>query len=158
MLNVKHFFRRYIVEVHYGHKINYVSNIIKREIENLDSIQRMEKISGTNSFILVYISNNEEKVYQKDIERKFGITRSTASKVISLMEAKGMIIRKGCDTDLRLKQLVLTEEAKKIVLAVKEDLNQFEKRLTHGLTDEEKDLLISILCKIEKNLLEGGKE
>lgn len=145
------------MEEHFGHKINYISNIIKREIENLESIQRMEKISGTNSFILVYISDNEEKVYQKDIERKFGITRSTASKVISLMEAKGMIIRKGCDNDLRLKQLVLTDEAKKIVLAVKEDLNKFEKRLTYGLTEEEKELLSSILGKIERNIFEGGK-
>ncbi len=145
------------MEEHFGHKINYISNIIKREIENLESIQRMEKISGTNSFILVYISDNEEKVYQKDIERKFGITRSTASKVISLMEAKGMIIRKECDNDLRLKQLVLTDEAKKIVLAVKEDLNKFEKRLTYGLTEEEKELLSSILGKIEKNIFEGGK-
>jgi hypothetical protein len=51
------------MEEHFGHKINYISNIIKREIENLKSIQRMEKISGTNSFILVYISENEEKVY-----------------------------------------------------------------------------------------------
>ena len=146
------------MEEHFGHKINYITNIIKREIENLESIQRMEKISGTNSFILVYISDNEEKVYQKDIERKFGITRSTASKVISLMEAKGMIIRKECDNDLRLKQLVLTDEAKKIVLAVKEDLNKFEKRLTYGLTEEEKKLLSSILGKIEKNIFEGGKE
>jgi DNA-binding MarR family transcriptional regulator len=145
------------MEEHFGHKINYISNIIKREIENLESIQCMEKISGTNSFILVYISDNEEKVYQKDIERKFGITRSTASKVISLMEAKGMIIRKECDNDLRLKQLVLTDEAKKIVLAVKEDLNKFEKRLTYGLTEEEKELLSSILGKIEKNIFEGGK-
>ena len=146
------------MEEHFGHKINYITNIIKREIEILESIQRMEKISGTNSFILVYISDNEEKVYQKDIERKFGITRSTASKVISLMEAKGMIIRKECDNDLRLKQLVLTDEAKKIVLAVKEDLNKFEKRLTYGLTEEEKKLLSSILGKIEKNIFEGGKE
>jgi DNA-binding MarR family transcriptional regulator len=73
------------------------------------------------------------------------------------MEAKGMIIRKGCDNDLRLKQLVLTDEAKKTVLAVKEDLNKFEKRLTYGLTEEEKEFLSSILGKLERNIFEGGK-
>jgi DNA-binding MarR family transcriptional regulator len=140
-----------------GCKINYVSNIIKREIEKLESIEALERVSGTNSFILVYILE-KEIVFQKDIEKEFGITRSTASKVISLMESKGLIIRKSVSNDLRLKQLVLTDEAKKIVLAVKEDLNKFEKRLTYGLTEEEKELLSSILGKIEKNIFEGGKE
>jgi DNA-binding MarR family transcriptional regulator len=140
-----------------GCKINYVSNIIKREIEKLESIEALERVSGTNSFILVYILE-KEIVFQKDIEKEFGITRSTASKVISLMESKCLIIRKSVSNDLRLKQLVLTDEAKKIVLAVKEDLNKFEKRLTYGLTEEEKELLSSILCKIEKNIFEGGKE
>lgn len=139
-----------------GCKINYVSNIIKREIEKLESIEALERVSGTNSFILVYILE-KEIVFQKDIEKEFGITRSTASKVISLMESKGLIIRKSVSNDLRLKQLVLTDEAKKIVLAVKEDLNKFEKRLTYGLTEEEKELLSSILGKIEKNIFEGGK-
>ena len=139
-----------------GCKINYVSNIIKREIEKLESIEALERVSGTNSFILVYILE-KEIVFQKDIEKEFGITRSTASKVISLMESKGLIIRKSVSNDLRLKQLVLTDEAKKIVLAVKEDLNKFEKRLTYGLTEEEKKLLSSILGKIEKNIFEGGK-
>ena len=139
-----------------GCKINYVSNIIKREIEKLESIEALERVSGTNSFILVYISE-KEIVFQKDIEKEFGITRSTASKVISLMESKGLIIRKSVSNDLRLKQLVLTDEAKKIVLAVKEDLNKFEKSHTYGLTEEEKELLSSILGKIEKNIFEGGK-
>ena len=39
-----------------GCKINYVSNIIKRKIEKLESIEALERVSGTNSFILVYIS------------------------------------------------------------------------------------------------------
>lgn len=139
-----------------GCKINYVSNIIKREIEKLESIEALEKVSGTNSFILVYISE-KEIVFQKDIEKEFGITRSTASKVISLMESKGMIIRKSVRNDLRLKQLVLTDEAKMIVESVKKDLNDFEERLTLGLTKEDKDNLLSIMNKLENNIL-GGKK
>ena len=139
-----------------GSKINYVSTIIKREIDKLESIQCIEKISGTNGFILVYISDKKEPVFQKDIERDFGITRSTASKVISLMEAKGMITRKGVDNDLRLKQLLLTDDAKRIVSNVKNDLNRFEERLTKGLSKEEKDEFLCLLSKIEKNCIEGG--
>ena len=141
-----------------GKQINYVSNIIKREIQKLSAIQCLEKVNGTNGFILVYISDSDVPVYQKDIEREFGITRSTASKVISLMESKGMIIRKGVDNDARLKQLVLTEDAKKIVLAVKNDLKRFEENLTDGLSQDEKREFIRLLSKIEKNIVTGGNE
>lgn len=141
-----------------GKQINYVSNIIKREIQKLSAIQCLEKVSGTNGFILGYISDSDVPVYQKDIEREFGITRSTASKVISLMESKGMLVRKGVDNDARLKQLVLTEEAKNKVLAVKNDLKRFEENLTNGLSDEEKKEFIRLLSIMEKNIVTGGKE
>ena len=68
-----------------------------------------------------------------------------------------MIIRKSVHNDLRLKQLVLTEDAKMFVESVKKDLNSFEERLTLGLTKEEKDNLLSIMNKLEKNIL-GGKK
>ena len=77
--------------------------------------------------------------------------------MISLMESKGMIIRKSVHNDLRLKQLVLTDDAKMFVESVKKDLKSFEERLTLGLTKEEKDILLSIMNKLENNIL-GGKK
>ena len=68
-----------------------------------------------------------------------------------------MIIRKSVHNDLRLKQLVLTDDAKMFVESVKKDLKSFEERLTLGLTKEEKDILLSIMNKLENNIL-GGKK
>jgi DNA-binding MarR family transcriptional regulator len=73
------------------------------------------------------------------------------------MESKRMILRRSVRNDLRLKQLVLTDEAKMIVESVKKDLNDFEERLTLGLTKEDKDNLFSIMNKLENNIL-GGKK
>ena len=39
-------------------------------------------------------------IYQKDIEAHFGITRATASKVITLMEKKGLIQRVSTESEL----------------------------------------------------------
>ncbi len=69
-------------------RVNCLSTKIKREITNLSSISSVDDLSGVNSFIIVYIYKNND-VYQKDIERAFGITRSTASNIISLMKKKG---------------------------------------------------------------------
>ena len=73
------------------------------------------------------------------------------------MESKGKMIRKSVHKDLRLKQLVLTHDAKMFVESVKKDLKSFEERLTLGLTKEEKDILLSIMNKLENNIL-GGKK
>ena len=53
-----------------GKNIRCVSTKIKRIVENLDSIKKLDNISGTNGFIIVYIYKNDDKeVFQKDIEK-----------------------------------------------------------------------------------------
>lgn len=136
-------------------RINCASTKIKRIIENLDSIKKLENISGTNGFIIVYIYKSKTDVYQKDIEKEFGITRSTASNIISLMEKKNMIIREKVDNDARLKKLVLTDLAKEYAKDVINDLKQFEKRLTNNISEEDLDNFLKVLDVMENNLETG---
>ncbi len=135
-----------------GKRIRCTSTKIKRVIENLDSIKRLDNISGTNGFIIVFIYKSKEDVYQKDIEKEFGITRSTASNIISLMEKKNLIIREKVDDDARLKKLSLTEEAKNYARDVLNDLKLFEDKITKDIKEEDLDTFISVLEKIENNL------
>jgi DNA-binding MarR family transcriptional regulator len=135
-----------------GKRIRCTSTKIKRVIENLDSIKRLDNISGTNGFIIVFIYKSKEDVYQKDIEKEFGITRSTASNIISLMEKKNLIIREKVDDDARLKKLSLTEEAKNYARDVLNDLKLFEDKITKDIKDDDLDTFISVLEKIENNL------
>lgn len=139
--------------IHYGGKLIYLSTIIRREIDNLDAIMQMEKVSGTNGFILAYIYNHKDTpVFQKDIEHAFGITRSTCSKVLSLMEKKGMLIRKNVSGDARLKQLCLTEKAEEFVVKLDDAINEFERNLMDGISEEDKKHLLDTLIKMEGNL------
>ena len=135
-----------------GKRIRCTSTKIKRVIENLDSIKRLDNISGTNGFIIVFIYKSKEDIYQKDIEKEFGITRSTASNIISLMEKKNLIIREKVDNDARLKKLSLTEEAKNYARDVLNDLKLFEDKITKDINNEDLDTFISVLEKIENNL------
>jgi len=140
---------------HIGGKINRVSTKIKRKCCNIESIKVLNEISGTNGMIVGYINKCNERgidVFQKDIEHEFGITRSTASKVISLMEKKDLIIRVESSLDLRLKKLVLTKKAKALSDSCRDDLLSFDKSLLKGFTSEEEELLLSFLDRIEKNI------
>ncbi|SPU25488.1 MarR family transcriptional regulator [Bifidobacterium bifidum] len=63
--------------------------------------------------------NRNREIYQHTIEQKFCITRSTASRVLALMEKKGLIARESVAHDARCKRIVLTDKADAIVADLK---------------------------------------
>lgn len=138
-----------------GIQLRNVNNTIKRIVINRPTSKLMDKLTGTNTWLLAYIAEQTEdgkEVFQKDIEEKFGITRSCVSKVISLMEQKGFIVREEVQYDARLKKLVLTEEASKCAKQMRADGQAIEKMIMKGFSDEEKDKLLEYLDRIMKNL------
>ena len=138
-------------------KINKVSTKVKREITNLKKLHDIDELSGENGRVLGFIYHNKEKVYQKDIEKEFGITRSTASNTISLLEKKGFLKRNNSEEDQRLKSLVLTEKGINHVKIVSYELSKFDKEIEDNFTDDELNQFISYLEKLEKILDERKK-
>lgn len=139
-------------------KIRSLATKIRRKTENIDAIMKLDEVSGTNGFIIGYISRAKGPVFQRDIEKEFGITRSTASKVISLMEKKGLIERKSVLHDARLKQIILTQKALDLNKNVVKELKAFEQKLFLGFTEDEKETFSSFLSRIEENLYMEDKK
>lgn len=95
-----------------GLLIMRTATMIRRKADSNVYMNKVHKITGSNGWILGYLAEHEdEDVYQKDIEEKFCVTRSTVSKVLKGMESKGLLRRESVSSDARLKRLVLTEEA-----------------------------------------------
>ena len=130
-----------------------LSHGIYRFIENLPNKKRVESMTGTNGCILGYLAENSDRdVFQKDIEKAFGITRSTASKVINLMEQKGLVVRQSVSCDARLKKIVLTEKSKAISHLMSEDMMLVDGILTDGFSPEEIEALYDYLERMKTNL------
>ena len=50
----------------------------------------IDEVTVMHGWILAYLEDNREReIYQKDIEGKFGINRSTVTNIVKLMEKKG---------------------------------------------------------------------
>ena len=102
---------------HIGNDVRILSHQIHRWIENAPNKKKIDSVTGANAWIIGYISDktdNNEDVFQKDLESCFEITRSTASKVVNLMVEKGLIERQSVPWDARLKKLVLTDRAREV--------------------------------------------
>ena len=134
-------------------ELRSLSHLIYRFIENLPNKKQIESMTGTNGCIIGYLAeNSDHDVFQKDIEKAFGITRSTASKVINLMEQKGLVERQSVSYDARLKKIVMTDKSKSISHLMAEDMALVESVLTEGFSLDEKKALYSYLKRMKQNL------
>lgn len=147
-------------EKHYiGMEIHSLANMTMRFIEQNSHKKMIDSVTGTNVWILGLIEHQEGKeIFQRDLEEKFGITRSTVSKVVNLMVRKGLIERSPVEYDARLKKLSLTEKSRELLAIMKEDHETVDKVLMQGFSEEEKAKLREYVCRMKQNLKNMQKD
>ena len=115
--------------------------------------------TGGNARIIMFLAcNRDEDIYQHTIERKFCISRSTASRVLALMEKKGLIVRESVAHDARLKRIRLTAKADAIVADLVANGDRVERRLVEGFTDAEKAALMDYVLRMRANIDAAQRE
>lgn len=140
-------------EKYIGREIRKTDNMLKRNRMNSEFHKQIQNITGTNGWIIGFLADNSEKdFFQKDIEEIFSLRRSTVSNMIQLMEKKDLIRRESVEYDARLKKLVLTEKALELHKAILKDVEENEKKLRNGISDEELETFFDVIEKIQKNL------
>ena len=113
---------------HIGLEIKNFNNVISRNIMNLKTLSYVQEITGSNGYILQYLVDHETQcITQKDIEATLGITRSTASTVLSRMEKKGLISRNILESDSRVKEVKITQKGKDIAFQIATEVADFER-------------------------------
>lgn len=135
-----------------GIELRSINNAVRRYLEQTAADLIQDRITCSNAWIIGYLTRAEGDVFQKDLENEFGITRSTASKALILLEKKGVIRRESVPQDARLKKLILTEKGYDISEALKRNGSRMEKQLTRGFTEEELSALAGYLARIRENI------
>ena len=112
-----------------------------------------------NGRILGYLSwMRDEDVYQKDLEKVVGLTKSAISTILSRMEEKGYIERQPVRDDARLKRIVLTERGTETQNLMQKSLDEADQNFVKGLSPEEQQELIRMLQIIYNNMKEMEAE
>ncbi len=134
-----------------GKVINKISNRLRRRSA---ALQEKLGISGAQGNVLHYIliDGRKRPVYQKDIEKEFGLRPSTATEALKNLEAKGLICRISEKQDGRWKRIEFTPKAEEIHHLIASEIAESEKLLLKGITEEEKQIFIEIGEKMLKNL------
>ena len=140
-------------KIRIGFELRSLNNLIRRYFDFSSHRKEIETVTGNNGWIIGFLAENADKeIFQKDLEEHFSITRSTASKVLNLMEQKDLIQRQSVAQDARLKKIVLTEKAWRIKGLMREDSDRMERILTDGFTEDEVKELYSYLQRMKTNI------
>lgn len=76
--------------------IRSLHNVINRYLAVTRPME-VESLSGGNIDIITFLArHSEQEIFPQDVERRFGITRSTSSRVLALMERKGLSCANPC--------------------------------------------------------------
>ena len=142
-----------------GYKIHKVDMGVKKILDARLKAAGYDEATVMHGWILKYLHDNgDREIYQRDIEKQFGIGRSTVTTIIQLMEKRDLIRREAVEADARLKKVILTEKGKEYHDLVGATINDIIHKVMQGISDEEKQFFLGTFEKIEENLRAAKKD
>lgn len=137
-----------------GIEVRKVSNLFRRNLESRLTPAEVG-VTGIQRMVLRFLADHADRdVYQRDIESFFAIRRSTATRMLQLMEKNGLLARESVSSDARLKKMVLTPAGAALHRKTEADIQVMEAKAVQGMTDGEIGQFFSLLDRIRKNLEE----
>lgn len=138
-----------------GHHIKSLERMMNHRRNESATKNYVDSVTGTHGWVIRYLYDNREKdIFQKDIEKTFGIRRSTVTIMLKTMEKNGLIARTSVESDARLKKITPTDKALDLHYKISCEIDDFEEQMTRGISDEEIESFILTLQKIKNNLKE----
>lgn len=127
---------------------------IRNEMKNQAArILSKYDITLRQCLVIAYLTRHpDEVVTQKTLETHMSLSNPTVTVLIQNMVRKGLIIREKVPGDNRKNNLRLTEKAVQLREAYSDELAAMQTQFYNGITEEEKDFLMVIFQKLEKNL------
>lgn len=134
-----------------GKLINKISIRLRRRSEKMGKNLGITEVQGRIlDFILV--DGRDRPLYQKDIEKEFGLRTSTATELLKTLESRKMIQRVSSEEDGRYKKIQFTEAAEDIRLALQQEIQKTEGLLVEGISREELNTFMKVAEKMLENL------
>lgn len=135
-------------------KIKTLHKLVMRDfLETNEDLRNIKHPTPTQIQIMYYLINHQnEKVYQKDLEKVLNLKRATISGVLKTMEKNNLIERNTSEEDTRVKQIILNKKTKKIYEESRKKFLALEHTITKDLSQEEINQFLSVIDKMINNL------
>ncbi len=136
-----------------GPEINRLHHIISRYIAMYVKESGIDEVTMMHGWIMRYLYEHQHHdVFQKDIEKKFSIGRSSVTGIIQIMEKKGYIRRESVEHDARLKKVLLTEKGIEAHESMESMATKMEQMIERNIDEQELEVFFRVIDKIRENM------
>jgi DNA-binding MarR family transcriptional regulator len=133
---------------HIGYLIQQISHLVI-QLHN----EKLEKEGVTSSqerlLTLLYIKNGAT---QSELQQDLLIKPSSVTKLVDVLEHKGLVKRMSGAKDARVKRIHLTEKGKLLEEELWSIKNEMEAQIGKSLSEEQHSSLVNLLHVIKKDL------
>ena len=133
--------------------IRIIDKEFKKDFERRLSEYGLTAEQGRLLFYINWNNMNNNQVRQVDIEKHFQLTKSTVHGLISRMERDNLVIK---NKEKNNQYIVMTDDCKKILKNVFDKRLECFNKMMEGVSEEEIEILRTILKKIYANKDKGG--
>ena len=91
----------------------------------------------------------EPGISQDRLAGRICINKSNVARQAAYLEEGGFITRESCQNDKRVMRLYPTEKAIALLPQLEQIMGAWEDLLTHGLTEDEKEILATLLARMK---------
>ena len=116
-------------------------------------ISQILQLNQTSFDVLMFLANNPKYNTARDICEIRGIRTGIASVAVDFLVSNGYLLRQPDDIDRRIWRLLITEKSAPIIQEGRAVQQEFGKRLTHGISEEELAAYTQIIQKFKENIL-----
>ena len=142
-------------EEHIGAVLHRTSVAIRCALDAAIAAQVSPELTGLRGMALGYIAacqQRGEPVYQRDLENRFHINRSSVTAMLQGLEQSGFITRTAVEQDARLKSLSPTPKGLACNEAVHTCVRDFETRLRSGIPREQLEITCQVIGQLIRNV------
>ena len=134
-----------------GRSIGMLSNLIRRHVSTCSFHDTLRPAQGKTRQVVLARSMDTD-VFQKDVEEEYSLRPPTATKILKDMEKNGLIRRETVPYDARLKRIVVTEKGLQYQGMIRESLEETERRLTEGITEDDLATFFRVISRMIRNM------
>lgn len=129
----------------------YMNSVNRQWLRFLTLSLKNYNITTEQWSVLLHLLENDG-MNQRHLAEEVDKDQATLVRILDILEQKKLIVRKKCPEDRRSSLIYFTEEGKKLTSEIYPFIEDLLAKILNGITEDQLNLFIDTLNKIEKNI------
>ena len=131
---------------------------LKRNFQNFRSVKMENKEISKDQFMIMFMLSHKGKMKVSEISDNIGLSISTISGILDIMEEKNMVERVRSKEDRRVVHIELQEEYRHLVESMKKEMERNMGRVMSKMSEEDINTVYRAIDILNEAFMEEGND